>query len=143
MVVSTIVERSPAEVWDAVRDVTTHDRWMADAEAVRLTGERRAGIGTRFEADTKIGPIRLVDRMEITEWVEGTVMGVRHVGLVTGVGRFTLAPAPGGATVFTWDERLRFPWWLGGRAGEIVGAPVLGAIWRRNLKRLKELVEAG
>jgi hypothetical protein len=37
---------------------------------------------------------------------------------------------------------LRFPWWLGGRLGEIIGGKlVMGAIWRRNLKQLKKIVE--
>ena len=47
--------------------------------------------------------------MEITEWRPGRAMGVRHVGLVTGTGRFTLRKARGGRTRFTWTERLRFP----------------------------------
>jgi hypothetical protein len=70
-------------------------------------------------------------------------MGVRHVGLVTGTGRFTLHPLGANTrTRFEWDEELRFPWWLGGRLGEAIGARVvMGAIWRRNLRRLKAIVE--
>ena len=45
---------------------------------------RRSGVGTRFECDTKIGPITLTDVMEITEWKPGKAMGVRHTGLITG-----------------------------------------------------------
>ena len=70
-------------------------------------------------------------------------MGVRHEGLVTGEGRFTLTAVGEGRTEFAWAERLRFPWWMGGPVGGAIGAPVLKAIWRRNLRRLKALVEAG
>jgi len=138
--VATTIAAPPEVVWDAVRDVRTHVRWMADAERVTLTGERTEGVGTTFDCATKVGPVRLVDRMEITEWEPGAVMGVRHVGVVTGTGRFTLRPAPGGTT-FTWEEQLTFPWWLGGRWGGALGAVVLRRIWKGNLARLRRLVE--
>ena len=50
-------------------------------------------------------------------------MGIEHRGAVTGDGEFRLRPVAGGdATEFCWEERLRFPWWLGGAAGERSGA---------------------
>ena len=48
--------------------------------------------GGVLECDTVVGPVRLTDHMAITEWVPGEAMGVRHTGLVTGEGRFTLTP---------------------------------------------------
>ncbi len=98
-----------------------------------------------FLCDTKVGPVKLVDHMEITEWTAAAVMGVRHVGLVTGSGRFTLTPIDlGRRTRFTWEESLSFPWWLGGPLGSLViGRLVLRAIWTRNLGNLKRIVEAG
>lgn len=93
-------------------------------------------MGTSFECDTKVGPLRLTDRMEVTEWEEGHLIGVRHHGLVTGKGRFTIERLDRGErTRFTWEEELAFPWRL--------ATPVLGAIWRRNLSRLKVRVESG
>lgn len=132
-----MLDEPPAVVWARIADVRTHVDWMADAEAIRITSERREGVGTTFECDTVVGPIRLVDRMEITDWVPEQCMGVRHTGLVTGEGRFTLAPVSGGRTRFTWREELRFPWWLGGALGAAAGAPVLRRIWRRNLDHLR------
>jgi hypothetical protein len=70
-------------------------------------------------------------------------MGVEHTGVVTGTGRFTLRRNGRDGTTFAWDEELRFPWWLGGPVGELVGGRVLAAIWRRNLRGLKTLVEDG
>ena len=119
-------------MWDDVRDLGSHVEWMADAEAIRFTSDACSGIGTTFDCDTKVGPFHLVDRMEVTEWVEGEVIGVRHVGLVTGTGRFTLAAERGG-TRFTWEESLAIPWWLGGPAAAVA----LRLVWVRNLRRLR------
>jgi hypothetical protein len=111
---------------------------MHDAEAIRFLTEQRRGVGTRFECDTRVGPIRLTDVMEVTEWRPRRAMGIRHVGVVTGTGRFRLRRLPGGRTRFTWTERLHFPWWLGGPIGATIGANlVLAPIWRRNLANLR------
>ncbi len=140
--VTTLIDAPPAEVWGAVEDVVNHVRWMDDAMAIRVTSAQRGGIGTTFDCDTRIGPLRLTDRMEVTEWRQGRVMGIRHVGVVTGRGRFTLRRARGGRTRFTWDESLTFPWWMGGPVGGAVGRLVLRRVWRRNLANLKALIEA-
>ena len=110
---------------------------MEDAVAITFTTASHEGPGTAFDCATRIGPLRLTDRMVVTEWQEGTVMGIRHVGLVTGTGRFTLDPLPGGATRFSWEEQLVFPWWMGGRIGALLGGPVLRLVWRRNLRNLR------
>lgn len=139
--VSTVIEASPKVVWAAVEDVGTHTDWMADAVAIRFLTDRTSGVGTRFECDTKVGPFRLTDVMEITEWRPRKAMGVRHVGLVTGEGVFTLKRARRGRTRFTWTERLHFPWWMGGPVGGVVGSRLLKRIWKGNLRRLRELIE--
>lgn len=142
IVVSTVIDRPPAEVWADVRDVASHVAWMQDAEAIRFRSHQREGVGTTFECDTRVGPVTLTDVMEITAWDEGERMGVLHTGLVTGSGAFTLEPVGERTTRFRWEEDLRFPWWLGSRLGERVGAPVLRRIWRGNLRRLKARIEA-
>lgn len=140
--VGIVIDAPPPRVWAAVRDIASHVAWMEDAVAIRYTSPARQGVGTTFDCDTRVGPFRLTDRMEVTEWADGRSMGIRHVGLVQGTGRFTLRRAGPGRTRFTWDERLVFPWWMGGRPGSMVAAPVLRRIWRRNLANLKRQVEA-
>lgn len=139
--VSIIIDASPERVWATVRDIASHVTWMDDAEAIRYTSPGHEGVGTTFDCHTRVGPFRLTDRMEVTEWSEGSAMGIRHVGLVEGTGLFTLRSARRGRTRFTWDERLRFPWWMGGGPGSVVAAPVLRRIWRRNLANLKRRTE--
>ena len=125
-----------------VEDVGSHVEWMHDAVAIRFTSRRQSGVGTTFDCDTRVGPFRLTDQMEITKWRPRRAMGVRHVGLVTGTGVFTLKSLSGGRTRFTWKERLRFPWWMGGPFGAAIGGEVLRVIWLRNLKNLARLVES-
>jgi uncharacterized protein YndB with AHSA1/START domain len=142
--VSVEIDAPTDRVWEVVEPVERHVDWMADAVAIRFTGEQTRGIGTTFECDTKVGPITLVDKMEITDWEPGERMGVRHSGVVTGSGHFTLEPIDlGRRTRFTWTEELVFPWWLGGPLGALVGGRVvMGAIWRRNLRALARIVES-
>ncbi len=70
---------------------------MVDAESIRFTGPQTRGVGTSFDCVTKVGPIRLTDRMTVIEWEPGRRMGIEHHGLVTGRGRFSLRRSRGGA----------------------------------------------
>jgi len=139
--VSTVIDATPAQVWDVVRHVERHTDWMHDAVAIRFTSRSTSGVGTTFDCDTRVGPFRVTDQMEITRWAPRRTMGVRHVGMVTGSGQFTLKKLSGGRTRFTWKERLFFPWWMGGPFGAVIGGEVLRLIWSRNLRELKAIVE--
>lgn len=139
--VSTVIDADVDEVWAAVEDIARHVDWMLDAESIRFTSASRQGVGTTFDCVTKIGPVRLTDRMEVTEWSPGRAMGVRHAGVVTGEGRFTLEPAGPGRTRFGWEEALVFPLFMGGPVGATVAAPALKQVWAANLRRLKRLIE--
>jgi carbon monoxide dehydrogenase subunit G len=134
--VETEIAATPAVVWADVQHIESHVEWMHDAEAITFTSDETAGVGTTFDCATKVGPLRLTDKMEITEWEPESVMGVRHVGLVEGTGQFTLTATPSGGTRFAWEEKLDFPWWMGGPLGGLVGGQILKLIWRRNLKLL-------
>ena len=138
------ISATPAQVWQVVEPIEDHVSWMHDAVAIRFQTDQHRGVGTSFLCDTKVGPFKLVDHMEITEWAPYAAMGVRHVGLVTGIGRFTLTPIDHGRrTRFSWDESLAFPWWLGGPVGALVGGRlVLRRIWTHNMQTLKQLIES-
>ena len=138
------IAATPSQVWSVVEPIEDHVSWMHDAVAIRFQTDQRRGVGTAFLCDTKVGPFKLVDHMEITDWLPGAAMGVRHVGVVTGTGRFTLTPIDlGRRTRFAWDESLTFPWWLGGPLGALIGGRlVLRSIWNRNLRALKHIVES-
>lgn len=138
--VATFIRAPRRRVWNAVRDIRSHTAWMRDARAIRITSRRRSGVGTTFECETRVGPLGVTDVLEVTEWKRGRAMGIRHVGRITGKGRFSLRRRWGG-TLFVWEEWLKFPWWLGGELTAVLSAVVLRRIWQMNLARLKQQIE--
>lgn len=142
--ISVEVDAPIDDVWEHLSRIEDHVGWMADAEAIRFLSETQRGVGTEFECDTKIGPLRLTDEMVITEWQKPHRIGVVHRGLVTGAGLFVLSSIDlDRRTRVTWKETLELPWYFGGRLGERFGAQLaLTPIWQRNLQRFKQQVEA-
>ena len=124
-------------VWSALADLETHADWMKDAESIVFLTDQRKGVGTRMEVETVVGPLRTLDRMEVVGWEEGRSIEVVHTGLITGRGTLA-ARAAGTGTMVSWEETLTFPWYLGGPVTAFLAKPVLGSIWRGNLKRLEE-----
>jgi hypothetical protein len=143
VVLSISIPVAPDVVWAELERIEDHTEWMADAVAIDFLTEQRRGVGTSFRCATRFGPLRTNDLMTITEWVEGSTMGVRHQGAVSGSGRFTLVGDEDGGTVVTWAEDLTFPWWMGGALGAAVAHPIFRWVWRRNLEQLRRRLSDG
>jgi hypothetical protein len=139
--VSRVIRAPRSAIWEALSDLASHVLWMRDALAIRFIGERRRGVGTRMEVDTRVGPLGAQDLLEVTGWEEGRSISIAHRGAIRGEGVISLADDEGGCRV-TWSERLTFPWWLGGRTGALLARPVLAAVMRGNLARLEDLVSS-
>jgi hypothetical protein len=139
--VEVVIDADVDEVWAQLADIGGHVSWMVDAKAITFVTPRHQGRGTTFDCETVIGPIRLLDRMEVTEWDEGRALAIRHLRPVRGTGYIGLEPAGRGATRVTWAEDLRLPWWLGGPAGAAAARPILERLWGRSLTNLKRIVE--
>jgi len=122
-------------VWKTISDLADHPNWMKDALNLEFTTEQTSGVGTRMEVETKVGPFRTIDVLEVVGWKEGHHIVVEHRGVITGRGRLA-ALVDNGGTLVTWTESLRFPWWLGGPVGVWATRPILRLIWNGNLKRL-------
>ena len=128
----------PDRVWEELRHIERHVDWMANAETDPVHSKHREGAGHDLRLRDPDRPVpprgphgghRVEDR---------AVDGGALLGLVTPA---TPVHAPPGrqhvpATRLTWSERLRFPWWLGGPVGGVVGGRVMKVVWRRNLRRL-------
>ena len=135
------IEAPPEVVWNAISNIQTHVNWMADASKIRITSEQTQGVGTTFDCDTKVGPLRTTDKMQVTDWVPNQILSISHKGLVEGKGSFILEKPSECRTLFVWEENLDFPIFLGGKITEFIAKPVLKKIWRGNLYKLKQLVE--
>jgi uncharacterized protein YndB with AHSA1/START domain len=130
--VCTTIAAPPERVWASVEQIEHHIDWMQDAESITFRSAQHAGVGAAFDCLTRVGPLHTTDHFVVTVWEPEVAMGIAHRGAVTG----------DGATQFCWEERLRFPWWLGGVAGEQAGKPVLRRLWQGNLARLKAQIES-
>lgn len=140
--VSIVVHAPRSAVWAELERIEDHVTWMGDATAIRFIGPQHRGVGTAFECDTKVGPIKMTDVLTITRWESGSAMEVRHEGIVSGRGRFTLTDGPGPETTIQWEEELHFSKWWGGNLGGQMARPILAALWRGNLRRLRARIEA-
>ena len=130
---------SPDIVWNELRHIDRHVQWMMDARSITFDTDQREGVGTSFVCVTRVGPFVTRDRMTVTAWSDTETMGIEHRGIITGSGTITLRATPKGTDV-VWEENLHFPWWAFGEVGARVARPVLRAIWRGNLKRLRAIV---
>ncbi len=132
---------SRADLWEELRHIDRHVKWMADAVSIDFLTPHREGVGVQFTCRTKIGPFVTQDEMTITTWHDLEVMGVEHRGLVRGRGEFTLIATSESETHMVWREKLTFPWWMAGPIGVTVAHPILRKIWSGNLRRLGEQLE--
>ena len=92
------------QVWDDISDIQTHVNWMSDASEISFTSEQTEGVGTIFNCETTVGPLRTTDKMQITEWIPNELMAISHNGLVAGKGKFKLEETPDLKTLFKWEE---------------------------------------
>jgi hypothetical protein len=136
--VSIDIPAARQDVWNDVSVLASHQEWMSDAERIDFLTEETSGVGTEIAVLTRVGPFRTTDRMTFTEWQPPATMAVEHRGLFTGFGRFSLEPIDAKWTRFTWEEVIRFPWYLGGPVAALFAQPILRLIWRRNLSRFRD-----
>ena len=134
------IAASISNVWAQIVDLESHSEWMSDAERITYRTEQRTGVGTSIDCATKVGPLRTVDVMTVTEWIDKKRMAVEHHGLVSGAGAFELHP-DGDHTRMVWVENLKLPWMFGSAIGEVFAKPILIRIWRHDLAALAALCE--
>ena len=135
------VDAPAALVWDYVTDWERQGEWMLGTR-VHVTGGAGRGLGTTLRAVTGVGPVGVVDTMEVVEfappttWTTATTEAPLPFRLIG-----TVAEGPAGSSRLTMRIEL-VPKGLLAK----VFAP-LRAIMQRtakgNLARIKAAVEAG
>jgi len=127
--VAAPVERT----WAAATDWDRQGEWIVGTR-VRGTAQGGRGVGGGVRAVTGLGPLHIVDTMEITGWTPPHAAHVRHTGrLVRGTAAFEVRERPGGCT-FVWSEQLDLPLGVVGRLGFRALRPAV--LWglRRSLR---------
>jgi carbon monoxide dehydrogenase subunit G len=149
------IHRPVAHVWAVLTDWEAQPDWMQDARSVTVTSAARTGVGVTLVVPTDIAlGVVVTDEMEVTGWDEPGADGrgriaVRHTGrVIRGHGAFevapTLLPDGGQGTLFTWWEEVDAPLGrLGEAVAQYVAMPVVGVVFRRSLRALKQVAEAG
>jgi hypothetical protein len=133
----------PAEVvWDLITDWEHQDDWMLEASDFVVVSEGREGIGVEAEATIKIGGISTRDRIRVASWEPRRRLGIEHLGWVSGRGDLYLTPLGRSHTHVFWREELVPPLGAVGAAGMTVFRPLMGRIFRRDLRILAGLVRA-
>lgn len=123
--------------WEALTDWEDQPRWMRDADAVRVLGSRREGVGTTIAVRTRVLGVPLfTERLEATIWEPPRRLVMAHRSFVRGVGTWRLQPVEGG-TWFTWTEELRLPVPVLGELALRVYRPVLRRLMRAGLAGLR------
>jgi Polyketide cyclase / dehydrase and lipid transport len=133
---------APAEaVWAYVTDWERQGEWMLGTR-VRVTGGDGRGAGTTLRAVTGVGPLGVVDTMEVVAFTppSGERPGraaVRHTGrVIRGEGWFEVVPLGPQRCRFTFTELIDLPLGALGRLGWPLARPVVKAGFDASLRRM-------
>jgi hypothetical protein len=136
------VDVPAAVLWDAVTDWPGQGEWMLGTRVEVPAGGEGRHLGARLRAVTGIGPLGVVDTMEIVEWDPPKRCVVRHTGrVVRGDGVFEVVELGPARSRFLWSELLDLPLGALGRAGWPVVRPVFRAGVERSLRAMARQTE--
>ena len=138
------IAASPDTVWRVVEPIERHVDWMADAESIRFTGtaDPRCRYRVRLRHEGRSDP---ADRPHVGDRVgAGRYDGHRTPRRRHRPGPLHACEQQGRRTTRVHLERAPHVSVVDGRTASARSPrqPVLRAIWRRNLRRLKSIVEA-
>ncbi len=131
----------PEVVWELITDWEHQDDWMLEASDFAVVSSHREGIGVLAEATISIGGIKTRDRVRITQWEPGQVLGIAHLGWVSGHADMRLLPS-NGSTRLVWSEHFTPPLGVVGALGLTLFKPIMYRIFMRDVRVLAGLVRA-
>jgi len=142
LTVTVDVDAPQQTVWDALVDWPRQGEWMP-ATKVRVVGGSGRGVGGRIEARTGLGPLRVLDRMTITEWQPPHRCAVEHVGrVIRGSARFEVRPHGERRSRLVWSEQLLAPFGLPDAVAGLLLRSATALVIRTGLRRLSRQVAA-
>lgn len=149
-ITTLVVTHAPAQdAWEAITDWPGQTRWIPfTVVAIDADSPAQSGVGTRFTARTKLGPLVIDDAMEVVGWTPpgATTPGVcditKHGRWILGSARLEVDPGrhPADLTTIRWieDIRVRGVPAIFNPLGSVVGTILFGGVLkkaRRDLDR--------
>lgn len=127
------------QVWDYASDIARQPEWMHEMKRVEMLTPPPVRPGSRGRATVRIFGVSTTDDVVITHFDPPIKFAIRHEGRFTGEGLLTFTATSSSTTRIDWMEYLRPP--ILPNLGGFVQRPLLGAIFRADLRRLKQIVE--
>ena len=128
-------------VWAYASDIARQPEWMHEMKRVEMLTPPPVQPGSRGRATVRIFGISTTDDVVITQFDPPSTFAIRHEGKVIGEGLLRFTKIDAEHTRIDWMEYLRPP--LFANIGGFVQRPILGAIFRSDLRHLKRILEEG
>ena len=128
-------------VWEYASDIARQPEWMHEMKRVEMLTQPPVKPGSRGRATVRIFGISTTDDVVITQFDPPSTFAIRHEGKFVGEGLLRFPQVDAAHTRIDWMEYLRPP--LFAHLGGFLQRPVLGAIFRSDLRNLKRILEEG
>ncbi|HSP98042.1 MAG TPA: SRPBCC family protein, partial [Candidatus Dormibacteraeota bacterium] len=128
-------------VWDYIFAPERHFDFMEGMSSWRSEGRRRMGLGARFAAHMRIGPVDLGSRIEIVEFDPPCDMAWTAITGIEHRGRWRLR-RNGERTVVELRAIYHAPGRIVAPLVELIAAPIVQGYLTRSLAVLKQQIEA-
>ena len=128
-------------VWAYASDIARQPEWMHEMKRVEMLTPPPVQPGSRGRATVRIFGISTTDDVVITQFDPPSTFAIRHEGKFVGEGILRFTDIDAARTRIDWMEYLRPP--LFANIGGFVQRPILGAIFRSDLRHLKRILEEG
>jgi uncharacterized membrane protein len=135
---SAVIDAPPSDVFAYVDDWRNVQGFTQDLTVWEPVGDVTQGIGARFHAAMRTGPMTQESTLEITRWEKDAAIGWEPLSGLKQSGLYTFVAAEGGTQV-TLQIDLQLP---GGIAGRLLGKtvePALRANVAKTLENLKQV----
>ena len=141
------VAASRDRVWRLVGNPARYPRFLADISRWERSGEKRKGVGARYQVRLRAGSADLGGEIEVVELDEGWELAWTSVRGIEHRGRWRLRDGPNGGTAVTFRLIYGIPsaggiYFLTSLLADQLSAPLLRASVRRTLEALRDQVEA-
>ncbi len=130
-----------SDVWAYASDIARQPEWMYEMKRVEMLTPPPVQPGSRGRATVRIFGISTTDDVVITKFDPPHTFAIRHEGKFVGEGLLQFTAIDETRTRIDWMEYLRPP--LFSNIGGFVQRPILGAIFRSDLRHLKRILEEG